>query len=171
MKILVVVASKHGSTREIAEAIAAELRTAAITVDLQAADQVRDLARYDALILGSAIYAGQWLPEIRHLVAQHHADLARLPVWLFSSGPLGAENPQPHDEPHRLAAPLRDVLARDHRVFAGQLDPAALGLGERLIVKVAGTPAGDFRDWAAIRSWARGIARELSADVAAVHSE
>jgi menaquinone-dependent protoporphyrinogen oxidase len=141
------------------------LRTAEISVDLHEVDQVGTLAGYDAVILGSAIYAGAWMSEARHFAEHHQADLARLPVWLFSSGPLGAENPQPHDDPAALAAPLGVVVARDHRVFVGKLDPAGLGLGEWLLAKAVRAPTGDFRDWAAIRRWAQEIAVELQAGV------
>ena len=161
MHALVAVASKHGGTRGIAAAIAEELRGAGIDTDLRDAGEVTDLAGYDAVVLGSGIYAGNWLPEARGFAERHRAELAKLPVWLFSSGPLGAPDPKPHDDPKRLAAPMGGVEVRDHRVFAGELDPDELGLGERLIAKVVRAPEGDFRDWDAIRGWAREIAVEL----------
>src|SRR5947209_19655027 len=99
MKVLIAVASKHGSTREIAEAIAEELRQAASTVDLHEVEMVDTLIGYDAVILGSAIYAGNWLPEARHFAEQHPVLLAQVPLRVFSSGPLGAPDPQPHDDP------------------------------------------------------------------------
>lgn len=96
MTILVAVASKHGSTREIAQVIADELRTAHLAVDLQDAGAVGDIAGYDAVILGSAVYMGSWLPDAHSELAQrHHAALATLPVWVFSSGPLGTHDSQP----------------------------------------------------------------------------
>ena len=162
MRVLVAVASKHGGTRGIAEAIAEELRAAGPAVDLREAGEVGDLAGYDAVVLGSAIYAGTWLQEARQFAERHHAELSRLPVWLFSSGPLGAPDPQPHDDPDKLAAPLGDVAARDHRVFAGKLDPADLSFGERLIAKVVRAPSGDFRDWDAMRAWAHEIGAALA---------
>ncbi len=161
MKVLVMVASKHGSTREIAEAIAEELRSENLAVDLQEAGDVGDIAGYDAVILGSGIYAGNWLPAAKQFAERHRAELAKLPVWLFSSGPLGTDDPQPHDDPQKLAAPMGEVQVRDHRVFVGKLDKSKLGLGERVITKVVKAPEGDFRDWEAIRDWARVIASTL----------
>jgi menaquinone-dependent protoporphyrinogen IX oxidase len=51
---------------------------------------------------GSAIYAGSWLPAAKRFAEQHRAQLATLPLWVFSSGPLGAANPQPQDDPSTL---------------------------------------------------------------------
>ena len=162
MTILVTVASKHGSTREIAEAIVEQLRAENMSVDMRDADEVGDIAGYDAVILGSAIYAGNWLPEARSFAMRYRAELAQLPVWLFSSGPLGTDDPQPYDDPKKLAEPMGAVQVRDHRVFVGKLDTHSLGFGERLIAKVVKAPEGDFRDWDAIRRWAHEIASALA---------
>jgi menaquinone-dependent protoporphyrinogen oxidase len=161
MRVLVAVASKHQSTREIAQVITEELRLARLTVDVLDAGAVDDLSAYDAVVLGSAIYAGNWLPDAKRFAEHGRPRLAQLPVWLFSSGPLGAENPQPKVDTVALAAPLGGVVPRDHQVFTGKLDFDELGVAERLIAKAVRAPEGDFRDWDAIRAWARGIAAEL----------
>ena len=161
MRALVAVASKHGSTREIAEVIAEELRAEHFTVDVRDAGMVSAIASYDAIIFGSAVYAGSWLPEARNFAERYKAQLAKVPVWLFSSGPLGTSDPQPQDDPAMLAESLSGVKIRDHHVFVGKLDPTNLGFGERLIAKAVRAPSGDFRDWQEIRTWAQGVAAEL----------
>jgi menaquinone-dependent protoporphyrinogen oxidase len=168
MKVLVAVASKHGSTREIADAIVEELRSSHIEADLRDAEEVTTIRGYHAEILGSAIYLGKRLPEARTFPEHHRVALSKLPVWMFSSGPLGAEDPQPHSDPKELTSPLRHVTPRGHRVFLGKLDGTQLGFGERIAVKMvrAATgdyraPYGDFRNWDDIRGWAREIAAEL----------
>jgi len=165
MKVLIAVASKHGSTREIAAAIAATLRTHSLEVDLRTAADVDDVAGYDAVIIGSAIYAGQWLPEAKRFAKQHAVQFAGQPIWLFSSGPLGTDDPQPHDDPQKLVSELPGVAIRDHHIFVGKLDPADLGFGERLIARMVHAPAGDFRDWAAVSDWASTIGAELTRSV------
>jgi menaquinone-dependent protoporphyrinogen oxidase len=162
MNVLVAVASKHGSTYGIAEAIADELRKAGLAVDLRQVDEVATLAPYDALVFGNAIYAGSWLPEAKRFSERFHADLATLPLWLWSSGPLGTLDPQPHHDPQHLAAPLGDIPVRDHRIFEGRLDREHLGFAERMIAKVVKAPDGDFRPWNTIRAWAREIAAALT---------
>lgn len=161
MKVLVAFASKHGSTQEIASTIAEELRNAKLDTVLLDVSEVKGLEGYGAVILGSAIYAGNWLPDAKGFAGRHREPLSRLPVWLFSSGPLGLEDPKPHDDPAKLITGMGDVPVRAHKVFVGKLDPTELGLGERLLVKVVGAPAGDFRDWGEIRGWAKQVAEEL----------
>ena len=164
MRILVAVASKHGSTREIAETIAQELQMQGFSVDLQNAEAVIQVSNYDAVVFGSAIYAGNWLPEAKKFAEAFRTQLSTVPFWLFSSGPIGAEDPKPHDDPEMLAASMGGVKPREHRVFVGKLDPGTLGLGERLIIKAFKSPTGDFRNWEEIRDWGHSIAQALLAE-------
>ena len=165
MNILVAVASKHSSTRGIAEAIGQELRTSGHTVQVRSANEVEGTGGYDAVILGSAIYMGTWLAEARQFVDKNRASLATMPVWLFSSGPLGQSDPQPHGDFAHLRELMDATQARGHRTFVGKLDRSSLGRGERLVAKVVRASEGDFRDWEAIREWAREIAADLRRDV------
>ena len=165
MNILVAVASKHSSTRGIAEAIGQELRRSGHTVQVRGADEVNGLGGYDAVILGSAIYMGNWLAEARQFVDKNRASLATMPVWLFSSGPLGQSDPQPPGDFAHLRELMDATQARGHRTFVGKLDRSSLGRAERLVAKVVRAPEGDFRDWEAIREWAREIAADQRPDV------
>lgn len=161
MKILVTFASRHGSTEGIARAIAGQLEGSGFAVSLRETGAVESLAPFDALVLGSAVYMGSWLQGARRFVERHRDRLPGMPVWLFSSGPLGAENPQPQGDPTGLADVMQATCALGHRIFAGKLDPARLSLEERLITRMVDAPAGDFRDWEAIRRWTREIAAAL----------
>src|SRR3954447_17805409 len=60
MKILVAYASEHGATREIAEHIGRALGDAGLDVDVRDADDVNDVAPYDAAVIGSAVYMRPW---------------------------------------------------------------------------------------------------------------
>lgn len=162
MEALVAAASCHNSTREIAEAIAGELRAAGIDADLRAADAIVDISGYDAVVLGSGVYMGRWLPTARRFVELHQSALREVPVWLFSSGPIGAEDPKPPGDPAAIPELLEATLAREHIIFAGKLDKRSLGLAERLMAGVVHAPEGDFRDWEAVREWARSIASSLA---------
>jgi menaquinone-dependent protoporphyrinogen oxidase len=103
---------------------------------------------------------GSWLPEARTCVERHRTRLVTVQVWLFSSGPLGGDDKAAAD-PTQLADLMENIRARDHRLFAGKLDPSSLGFGERLIAKAIRAPEGDFRDWEAIRRWADEVAGAL----------
>lgn len=164
MRVLVTAASKHGATTEIAEAIATALRERGLTVDLTPPAEVAAVEPYDAVILGSGVYAGRWVEEARTFVDRQADSLATRPVWLFSSGPLG-DPPKPAEEATD-AAPIAERLgARGHRTFAGRLERSELGFMERTIANVVRAPDGDFRDWEAVRAWAAEIAAELSTPV------
>ena len=96
MQVLVAVASRHGSTREIADAIAQELQAPGVHAEVRTADEVSDLDSYDAVVLGSAIYMGNWESAASRFAQQHQAKLASMPVWLFSSGPVGDDDHSNH---------------------------------------------------------------------------
>ena len=99
MKILIAVASRHGSTDKIAGAIAAQLSTLGHKVVVTEARKAEDINRFDAYTLGSAIYMGKWMKEAREFASNNSAALSTKPVWLFSSGPLGKPNPKPEGDP------------------------------------------------------------------------
>jgi len=161
MNAWVVFASKYGSTREVAEAIAEELGRAH-NVRVRDAAEVKGFDGADAVVLGSAIYAGHWLKPARTLLEERVDELVSRPTWLFSVGPIG-DPPQPADAgPEGISEAMDAVRARGHEVFAGKLDHAALSRIERLMVRALRAPEGDFRDWGAIRAWARSVAAELS---------
>ena len=161
-RVLVVVATKHGATRGIAEAIVRDLADAAagrteLTAVLHEAEHAPDPARFDAVIVGSAVYVGRWREPARDWVGAHAAALRARPVWLFSSGPIGAP-PFPPDEPHDVAPLMQVTGARGHRVFPGRLDKELLSIGERAMVTAMRAPLGDFRDWDAVRAWTAEVA-------------
>lgn len=160
MKALVVVASKHGSTSEIAERVGEVLRERGLGVEVQPAERAGGPERYDAVIIGSAVYNGRWLDSALAYVAKHQAALVDRPVWLFSSGPAG-EPYRPEEDPIQIEQVEHQTLAREHRLFGGKLDPQVLRLSERSVVIAMHAPEGDFRDWDAIDAWAGGIADEL----------
>lgn len=161
MKILIAVASRHGSTLEIAEAIARALRAAGQTVDVRDVGLVTGGAGYDAAIVGSAVYMGNWLAEARNFIERNSGWLTGIPVWLFSSGPLGEEASQKQADPLHLDELMRATHAREHHVFVGKLDKASTNVGERLVIRMVHAPYGDFRDWEEIRDWASAIAQAL----------
>lgn len=161
MNILVCYATKHQSTRGIAETIGEELTLEGHQVDVLSIAGPISLGHYDAIIFGSAVYMGKWLPEAVTFTRDAAGILAAKPLWLFSSGPVGETSPSSPFELAEVQAFAREVGARDHRVFAGRIDPNDLTFGQKTIVKVVHAPSGDFRDWEAIRAWAREIEREL----------
>ena len=140
MKVLVVVASRHGATAEIAHSIAATLEARGFEAPVVEASLDPDLEDVDALVLGSAIYMGGWLDEARAFAAAHVHELALMPVWLFSSGPLG-DPPVPAETPE-LPEELRALRIQGHEVFGGRLAKHDLHLSERIVTHMVQAPHG-----------------------------
>ena len=92
MRVLVTVASKYGATQAIGDVVASTLVDAGLEVMWLAPDDVEQIDDVDAVVLGSAVYMGRWMAEARAFVTRFESDLASRPVWLFSSGPLGARD-------------------------------------------------------------------------------
>jgi menaquinone-dependent protoporphyrinogen oxidase len=173
MSILVAYASKHGATVEIAERIAESLREAGQDADARPVHEAGDLDDYEGFVLGSATYMGHWLKEAVAFVATNREVLAKRPVWLFSSGPLGTEatdakgvDLRTSAEPKELPEFQETIHPRDHHVFYGVLDPGKLTFTERSMRRLPAArailPEGDFRDWDEIQDWAYGIAQEMT---------
>lgn len=161
MNVLVSAASKHGATAEIAEAIGKVLTTHGHAVSVLAPDEVMDVEGFGAVVLGSAVYAGHWLRPAKDLIERCQPALVALPVWTFSSGPLG-DPPKPDEDPVDVTDVLSAVNTTEHELFAGRLDSDKLGFAERAVTKALRAPTGDFRDWEAIKGWAARIAQELA---------
>jgi menaquinone-dependent protoporphyrinogen oxidase len=157
-RVLVAYATKLGSTAEIAETIAQTLRDSGHRAMAEPARDVTNLDDWDAVILGSAVYAAHWQRDARRFTERFHDDLKARPLWLFSGGPLDrrlARADQPIT-PHG-AEVTADLGARSHRTFGGRLARDAA-----VDTQVLQTHRlGDFRDWQAIVEYGYRIAREL----------
>jgi menaquinone-dependent protoporphyrinogen oxidase len=164
--VLVTYASKHNSTAEIADTIGAVLQKLGVReVDIRPVDLVEDLTPYSIVVLGSAVYAGQWQSSAANFLKRHEQELTQRMVWLFSSGPTGKGDPSTLMKDWKFPQALEPVIARIQpqgiALFHGKLAPADLTYLERLLVKGIHAPIGDYRDWDMIRDWAAEIARTV----------
>jgi menaquinone-dependent protoporphyrinogen oxidase len=159
-RVLVAFGSKRGGTAEIAAAIAGTLRSEGLIVDCMRAADVRDVASYDAFVVGGALYAARWIREARRFVVRNAAALRERPVWMFSSGPLDDSANRQELRPVRgVAALMAYVGAEGHATFGGRLAADATGFAAAAMAK---THAGDWRSWKQIHDWARDIAQTLA---------
>lgn len=161
-KILVAYASKMGATAEIAEAIGNDLRAYGHDVDVLDVAHVHTVEPYDAVVLGSAIYARRWRRSAVSFL-RHNVDALRgRQVWLFHSGPVGPDKDEQQDMPHAVRHLAHEIGATPAVTFSGRLEQAtAKGFLARHLA--TGTLAGDARDWARIHAWATDIAAAITA--------
>ena len=164
-QVLIAYGTKYGATKEIAEKIGEVLTGEGLQADVRSAGNVGDLAPYQAVVLGSAVYIGSWRKEAAKFLQANEAALAERPVWLFSSGPTGEGDPvelvQGWTLPEKLKPIVDRIGPRDVTVFHGASDPDKLNFIERFMLKQVKASIGDFRDWEAITAWAMDVAAEL----------
>jgi menaquinone-dependent protoporphyrinogen oxidase len=162
--VLVAYASKHASTAEIAERIAAAMRDAGCDAQAIPAAEVHDVSGYEAVVLGSAVYAKRWQRDARSFARRHAAALRTRPVWLFSSGPFGSADEHPTAPTPPIATKLVEQLgAREHVMFGGRAPTDPGNFVERAMLKNTPPERRDARDWAAIDAWGSSVAGELGA--------
>lgn len=172
MRVLIAYASAHGSTRSVAERIAARLRERGLTAECLPmpgpGGDAGSLAPYEAAVLGSAIHNRAWLPGAREFVRAHADELAARPVWLFGVGmPAALARPLQglagRERSRAMGSLSRLVGARGTRLFSGVVAADQFPLVSRIVLRLMGGHYGDFRDWHAIDAWAQTIATHLLA--------
>ena len=174
-QILVAYGTRYGSTREVAETVAATLGDQGIDTDVKQARDVRSLDGYDAVVLGTPLYLGALHKDARALLEKNRVALELTPFAIFALGPIKAD-----DGIDGSRAQLIDALAKlrvptpaSTAVFVGAYDPARLGFKDKMITAppaspLHGEPAHDDRDWEAIRAWAYETGHRLTKALASV---
>ena len=168
-KVLIVYDSGFGTTAEIAKLMAEQLRAQHFTVESQPADKARAPDEDEAVIIGSAIRYDRWLPDARAYLDRHQEVLAKAPVAYFYScltlaaNTTSTESEQVYDA--KLLALNPSVKPMMVGGFAGALRYGAMPWYFRLIfgliARSKGLKGGDYRDWAAIKSWINQLAKKL----------
>jgi menaquinone-dependent protoporphyrinogen oxidase len=165
-KILVTYASQHGSTQEIAAAVAADLRESGLQVDLQLIRKVRNLDVYQAVVLGAPLYMFRWHKDALRFLARYRQSLAGgLPVAVFAGGPIETHN---GNEWLETRSQLDKQLAKfpwfkpvSIEIVGGRFDPENLRLPWKLLPALRQRPASDLRDWESIHAWARSLPEQF----------
>jgi menaquinone-dependent protoporphyrinogen oxidase len=153
--VLVAYATKKGSTREVAEAIARTLGGEGLAVSTRPAAEVRDVSDFRGVVLGGALYMGRWHPEARRFLRRHRQALAELPFAVFGMGPLTSEEHDLAGSRAQLDRALGSVPELEPvalAVFGGVLDPT------KQHFPFSRMKASDARDWEEIHAWALEVA-------------
>jgi menaquinone-dependent protoporphyrinogen oxidase len=168
-KILVAYATKYGSTKEVAEAIARKLTEKSFRVDVTACKEVKSLAGYQAVVIGAPLYAGAILSDGVKFLSRFQPDLKQIPSALFILGPLDGSQQELHGvqvqlDANRTKFPFFKPAVE--KIFAGALDLKKLRFPDSLIklyrpAKNNPMKSSDNRDWKAIENWAAALVETL----------
>ncbi len=164
MKVLIIHASRYGSTAEVAESIGDTLREAGHDVVVWAAREMPSPRSYDAVIAGSAIHAGRALGELQRYFAKHKTDLAAKRVALFAvAGSLREDTEENRRQAEAALRPLAEGLScMALGTFAGVVDLRKMPFLFRFMIRSAKIGSGDYRKWDEIRAWAADLSKRLA---------
>jgi len=158
-RLLVAYASKYGSTGGVADAIGKELCSKDVAADTVLIKNANNISSYQGVIIGGAVYMGKWMSEAVDFVKQNKDILCKVPVAYFLVGMTLARHPEKRAEVLSYMDPILKAVPEIKPVgigtFAGAMDYNNLSWINKKIMKSKGSPEGDFRDWNAIRAWAR----------------
>lgn len=157
--VLVAYATRTGGTAPVAEAIASTLQDEGLNVDVGSVKDTINLSTYDAVVLGSSIRVGAWLPEMLEFMKDNQKHLQNMPVAFFTVClTLSEDTPENRESVRHYLDPVRKLVNPvTEGYFAGKMDFARLSLPVRWMVKKMKSPEGDFRDWEKIRRWATDL--------------
>jgi menaquinone-dependent protoporphyrinogen oxidase len=159
MNVLVAYATRHGSTREVAEAVVGTLRASGAAVQLQSARDVHHLApRFELVVLGAPIYSGRWHRDAHRFLRRHREELGTVQVAVFGMGPRGSD-PQAW---LRSRQQLDRALAKH-----GWLEPVTVTVFGGTDPPKRNRQRRDLRDWTQIEAWAHSVANLAGRPVAA----
>ena len=152
--VLVAYGSKHGATREIAEAIAETFRADGVDARAESA-LTADPRGARAVVLGAALYTGRLHAHAVRFLERYQDVLENMPLAVFASGPRTLESDDVGSSLRQLQTGLNAAAPRlrpvSLTVFGGAIDP------HRLRWPFSRMPASDARDWDAVRAWTKEL--------------
>jgi menaquinone-dependent protoporphyrinogen oxidase len=163
--LLVAYATRTGSTVGVASAIGETLGRRGFSVDVKPILDNPPLDGYKAVVVGSAVNGGKWLPEAEEFVKSHQQALGGVPTALFCVHimNLGDDERSRQNRLAYLNAVRPFVKPVDEAWFAGLgPDTAPSGIAGWFYRMFGGSDVtGDQRDWAKIGAWAESLGEAL----------
>jgi menaquinone-dependent protoporphyrinogen oxidase len=162
--VLVAYATRYGSTKEVAEAVAEVLREDGIAVDIKPLKDVAALDTYRAVVMGAPLQMFRWHKDGLGFLKRHRVTLSQMPVAVFALGPFN----DVEKEWQEVRGQLQKELAKfpwfapvDTEIVGGKFDPTTLAGRWKLLPALKKLPASDLRDWVAIKAWAKTLPEKL----------
>ena len=158
-RILVAYVSRTGSTAEIAQAIGRELEAVGHSIVVSEMKEINAIEDYRAVVIGGPVYMAAIEKDFAHFVARHKDGLSRIPVAAFAVGiaPVDHRVGSVESVLEKLRGALDPIKPVAVTMFAGRLELSRLSFVQKTMTGLMKVLTGDFRDWEAIRAWARGL--------------
>ena len=137
--------------------------------------KVRDLERYDMVVVGSGIQMGKWTKEALKFIKKNRASLSRMKVALFVSC-MSAAEPDKCTQARRdylefISVDFPEVQPISMSLFGGLIDSTRGNFVTKPIMRAVirsmtesddeDTPDHiDVRDWEQVRLWTESLLRE-----------
>lgn len=168
-RVLVAYATRYGSTREVAEAIAKVLVDSGLEVDVEPAREVSTLHGYRTVVLGAPFYLGRWHTDAQQFLTRNREWLEHRTLAVFALGPVSGNEQEQEQAGAQLVQELEKypwLQPVESVMFGGKYDPAKLTILHRFLTVLPASPlhrlpASDLRDWTAINEWAARLSSVL----------
>lgn len=171
-EILIIYASFHGSTAQIAEFMGERLEQKGISVSVKSIDDDIDFSSCNGIIMGAPIHRGKWMTDAEEFIKKHRKKVEQLPFACFYTCMSKAKQPPSEstlDELSSYQTAMTDLfptVPSSHiGSFAGVLDYNKCNFLTKvvmwLILRKNDLEAGDYRDWQAIAKWLSFITNYL----------
>lgn len=159
--ILVTYATRTGSTKGVSETIGKTLSDLGEFVDVLPMQDIKDISNYQTVIAGSAIQAGNWLPEAIDFIQSYKNELNQksFAAFLVCMTLAMSNGDKYRDTVASWLDPVRNLV---NPISVG-LFPGKLEIGKipsfsdrlkfRISVKLGIWKEGDHRNWEAIKAW------------------
>lgn len=120
------------------------------------------------VVLGAALYVGQWHRDAHRFLKRHHSAFSERPIAFFALGPLSSAEKEwqgAREQLDRALAKFPWLAPVAVELFGGVINPAKLHFPFNHM------PAGDARDWTAIHAWADKLAATFHRPVPPVSAQ
>ena len=174
-KILIAYAGNYDSTKEIAQYIAVIINGMGGNAVTRSVDEIKGLAPYDAVIIGSAARMDKLLGKALRFARRHADDLRqKTTAYFVTCITMKKDTPENREKAGSFLQPLCQIREPvGIGLFGGKLEYNKIGFLWKTLArqdKTGSMAEGDFRDWEQIRAWAKEIGPKLIESVESVLS-
>jgi len=171
INILVAYVSGYGATAGVAKEIGEVFNQLGAKAEVTPIKNLELLEKYDAVIVGSAIQYDRWMPDARRFVTTNQELLSQVQVaYFFTCLALSVDNGKTRQQANKYSDKIKALSSMVNPVSVGQFAgavnftkmPFFLRQLFKLFSKISGVKEGDYRDWNAVRAWAKDVYTKMN---------